>query len=48
MYVCITHQEESICSVYQGRGHPTNESQQRFEVPSKISEDIKNLRNEMK
>ncbi len=41
-------QEENGFSVYQGDDHPTNKVQTHFEIPSKIAEDVKNLRNEMK
>ncbi len=48
LYVCVTHQEDSRFSVYQEKGLPSDESKQHFEVPSKIAEDVKNLRNKIK
>ncbi len=48
LYVCVMHQEESGFGVYWGKRSPSNESWQHFEVPFKIAEDVKNLRNKMK
>ncbi len=47
-YVCVTHQEASSFSVYQGKGCPANKSRECFEYPFEIAEDVQNLRNKMK